>query len=248
MSIADKLTTIAENTQKVHEAGKKAEHDAFWDSYQHKGARTNYPAYSFYGEGFDFDNFYPKYDIKPNGTCLYLFYAWEKSGRNIKGSLKQRLEECGVVLDTSNVTNFSHAFNYSRFNEIPTINCLNFGANTSSLFSNDWGALITIEKLIVNEAVTYKSWFVNSNNLTNITFEGTIGQSIDFQYSKKLSKASIDNIAIALSTTASGMTLTLSKDAVNAAYETSEGAKDGSTSAAWSAIVNSRTNWTISLI
>ena len=36
MSIADKLTTIAENEQKVYDAGAKSEHDKFWDSYQNK--------------------------------------------------------------------------------------------------------------------------------------------------------------------------------------------------------------------
>ena len=42
MSIAEKLTTIAQNEQKVYDAGySKAESD-FWDAYQKKGARTTY--------------------------------------------------------------------------------------------------------------------------------------------------------------------------------------------------------------
>ena len=40
MSIAEKLTTVAENVPKVYEAGKKAEYDAFWDKYQNNGKRT----------------------------------------------------------------------------------------------------------------------------------------------------------------------------------------------------------------
>ena len=34
MSIAEKLTTIAENEQKVYDAGQKSEYDRFWDSYR----------------------------------------------------------------------------------------------------------------------------------------------------------------------------------------------------------------------
>lgn len=42
MSIAEKLTTIAENEQRVFEAGKNAEHDRFWDNFQNYGNKTNY--------------------------------------------------------------------------------------------------------------------------------------------------------------------------------------------------------------
>jgi hypothetical protein len=46
MSIAEKLTTIAENEQKVYSKGKadgkSAEWSAFWDAYQENGNRTNY--------------------------------------------------------------------------------------------------------------------------------------------------------------------------------------------------------------
>ena len=62
MSIAEKLTTIAENEQKVYEAGKKSQYDEFWDTYQTNGQRTNY-TYAFSGLGWT-DNLYkPKYPI-----------------------------------------------------------------------------------------------------------------------------------------------------------------------------------------
>ena len=37
MSIAEKLTAIAENVPKVYEAGQKSEYDRFWDAYQNNG-------------------------------------------------------------------------------------------------------------------------------------------------------------------------------------------------------------------
>ena len=42
MSIAEKLVTVAENEQKVYDAGKQAEYDAFWDNYQVYGNRENF--------------------------------------------------------------------------------------------------------------------------------------------------------------------------------------------------------------
>ena len=42
MSIADKLRLIANNVQKVFDGGRKAEYDAFWDSFQKNGAAANY--------------------------------------------------------------------------------------------------------------------------------------------------------------------------------------------------------------
>ena len=34
MSIAEKLTQVAENVPKVHEAGKKAQYDEFWANFR----------------------------------------------------------------------------------------------------------------------------------------------------------------------------------------------------------------------
>ena len=42
MSIAEKLTTIAENEPKVFEAGKKAREDEFWNTIQNNGNATTY--------------------------------------------------------------------------------------------------------------------------------------------------------------------------------------------------------------
>ena len=63
MSIADKLTTVAENVPKVYEAGKKAEYDDFWKAYQSNGNRTVYQ-YAFYRQYWKNGTTYnPKYPI-----------------------------------------------------------------------------------------------------------------------------------------------------------------------------------------
>lgn len=216
MSIAKKLTTVAENQQAVYDAGKKAEHDKFWDVMQQNGTRTDYAPTTgqFTARHFTFDNFYPKYDIRPVGNATYLFYAWEPKWGNVKGSLKQRLDECGVVLDTSQATNLSQMFNYSAFTEIPTIDCTST-TTSASLFANMWGNLQTIEKLIVNENVTYVTWFKNTTGLENVVFEGVIGNAIDFSTCTKLTHDSLMSIINALKDftgTSTTMTLTIGTD------------------------------------
>lgn len=66
MSIADKLTTVAENVPKVYEAGKQAEYDAFWDAFQNNGNRTSY-AHAF-RTGWRDSIYNPKYPIVCNGN------------------------------------------------------------------------------------------------------------------------------------------------------------------------------------
>ena len=71
MSIAQKLTTVATNQQKVYDAGKNAEYDRFWDEFQNYGDRTNY-TYAFAYGGWNDDTYNPKYTIRPV-SCNNMF-------------------------------------------------------------------------------------------------------------------------------------------------------------------------------
>lgn len=73
MSIADKLVVIAENEQKVFDAGKKAKYDAFWDAYQKNGNRRQYD-YAFYNFWDDI-TYNPKYPIVVTSTSGYIYAA-----------------------------------------------------------------------------------------------------------------------------------------------------------------------------
>ena len=81
MSVADKLTTVAENVPKVFEAGKQAEYDRFWDILQNKGEPANYYykfSYSSATYGWTDDNYNPKYPIvcgKGTTAGMALFYS-----------------------------------------------------------------------------------------------------------------------------------------------------------------------------
>lgn len=76
MTRAEKLQMIAENEQKVFEAGKKSEQEDFWDVFQNKGTAANY-RYAFCYSRFDDSTFNPKYDINctdVESSAQYMFY------------------------------------------------------------------------------------------------------------------------------------------------------------------------------
>jgi hypothetical protein len=97
MSVAEKLTTIAENMPKVYEAGQKSEYDRFWDSYQYNGGAIYYP-YSFAGFGWRDETFKPKYNVAPVGYAEGMFRQMRIT------NLKRCLEKANVTLDLSKVT------------------------------------------------------------------------------------------------------------------------------------------------
>lgn len=211
MSIAEKLTTVAENVPKVYEAGKQAEYDEFWDNFQENGNRTYYPNAFCYG-GWNDDNFNPKYPIKPT-SCNNMFMS------------AMYLTDTKVDIDLTGE-----------------------GTQKYNIFNNA-KKLKTVRKLIVNENTPMSGSFDYCTALENVTFEGVIGKNgLDLQWSTKLSKASIESIIYALSTTSNGLAVTLSATALNTAFETSEGAADGSTSEEWTNLISTKSNWTISLV
>lgn len=198
------------------EAGKKTEYDAFWDVYQQNGS-SNYSTFSgvFSGVRFNAGNFFPKYDIKPVGSSAYLFYAWEKARHPEVLDLKQRLQDCGVVLDTSGATDITYMFGYcSALCNIPTIDCTGLTTASAHVFANMWNTNTMIEKLIVNDTVTYSNWFVNTTGLVEIRFEGVIGHDIAFPNASALSTESVQSIIDHLKdlTGATAQTLTLHAD------------------------------------
>ena len=77
MSVAEKLTTIAENVPKVYKAGKEAEHKAFWDKVYPAGYDENegmgYSPYRFAGYSWNDDNFFPTRNLKFKNSAMGLF-------------------------------------------------------------------------------------------------------------------------------------------------------------------------------
>jgi hypothetical protein len=109
-----------------------------------------------------------------------------------------------------------------------------------------------IRELVVTENSPFGNTF--SSTLEHMIVTGTIGQNGFSLKAPKLSHESIVSIVNALSSTTTNLSITLSLNAVNKAFETSEGANDGSTSAEWLSLIAPKTDttqqyyWIISLI
>lgn len=227
------------------EEGKKAERDAFWDAFQ-TAPRTRWDS-AFQNSCWNDDTFYPKYDLVITGSAGSLFRYCGIT------DLEKRLEECGVILDTSEATSLNCGFGESlALTVMPTINltkCTTSGA-TNGLFGGS-GSLKTIRKIIVSEVTVFSNSF-ECSRLENIAFEGAIGNDIDFKSCTKLTEVSIRSIIEHLSDTASGKTLTLSKVAVDNAFvfywDGGEVPGTAEYNPFWPQLRDSKPNWTITLV
>ena len=217
-------------------AGAQDCYDTFWDSLQQCGKLTNYKLV-FAGRGWSSRNFYPKYDIRPTASMSACFQ--ESGSYGVPYSLIERLNECGVVLDTSKCAAFSTAFYSTYFTELPFID---MSANTSSLsqiFQNST-SLETIHLKLPTSKGNWTTPFQNMPALKNVKLEGTfITNGVSFAWSKQLTRESIENIvqALSLSPAVSSPAITISTTAVNNAFETSPGAADGSQSQEWADLI-----------
>ena len=249
MSIADKLTRAKQDIDDVYEAGKKSEYDRFWDAYQQNGKRTSY-AYAFAGYGWSLENFKPKYDMKPTVGAKYMFATMP----NMEGiDLEQLFEDLGVSLDTSAITSvdgFDYFIQYASPSVIPTISTVSTTKIRNMFFHAS--KLVTIRKLILRDdgSQEFTTPFPNCKNLENLVIEGTIGQKgFDISGSPKLSKASITSIINALSSTTRGLSISLSKEAVNTAFGINvDDTTTYPSGSEYYTLRHSKDNWTINYI
>lgn len=223
MSIAEKLTTIAENQERVFEAGynkgkseggntdeaynqgvtdgKQAEWNAFWDVYQQNGNRTHY-SYGFGGQGWTDSTFKPKYNMKP----IHANYMFANSQIT---NLVTALDKAGVELSFENTTGMTYMFMYSQIQEVGTIDTRQ-ARNVD--FLNGWTTVVTIGKIIFSDTVEQNiGGAYECEKLKNINaVEGVIRKNINFSPCKVLSMQSVDNLTNALATLPSGTTRTFS--------------------------------------
>lgn len=224
------------------EAGKKSEYDAFWDAYQHNGTRRQYSR-GFAGEGWVIDVFKPKYDARPT----YASSMFEACNL-MKLDLYQYCKDSGWILDFSECTQMISMCMYGSPYKMPTIDTRSAQSLVSMFSYNPY--IQYIHELILRDSgeQNCSNMFVQASKLHTLNIVGTIGLN-GFNVSwSPLNKASLTSIVNALSTTTTGLTVTLRLDAVNTAFETTPGAADGSTSSEWLSLAATKSNWTISLI
>lgn len=184
---AYKLATIAENEQKVFDAGKDAAMQRYWDIRQDYGKREGYD-YFFCNETPE--TLAPRYDMRPTNMEGMFRHNY---GLNI--DLVAHLENLGVELDTSNCTNMNHAFHYTALTKLGILDFRKCGNKTQATFSYSQG-IHTIELVIVSDdgTQTFVATYDYLRRLKEIRFQGAIGRSVSFQHSTDLSVASMKDI------------------------------------------------------
>lgn len=226
-------TVFGEQTVTLKCEGMKMEGDL-----EIRAAECGYTEGYETGKKTEWDAFWDGYQERGNRTqYAYAFYLWPDEAYNPKYPIKL-------------YTNNAYAmFTYSKIKDTRVDIDISQSSNTTQIFSMN-ESLVTIRKLIVSEKTILggNNLFYYCKALENVVFEGVIGSNVDLQWPTKLTKASITNIINTLSTTKSGLTVTLSKVAVDNAFATSAGAANGSTSEEWLNLIATKNNWTISLV
>lgn len=189
---ADKLITIAENEQKVFDAGKQAgesigkqaEWDKFWDAYQNYGERRDYN-YAFYS-GWNDDCYNPKYPINLHTNINYTTYVYSYS----------------AITDT----------------KVEIIS----PKGTHMTFYNARNLRIIRKFTVTEESSIANNTFNGCGALEELTLSGTLASAINLSYCPKLNKASIESVFSCMSDTTTGLTATFSTTAKNNAFTTEE--------------------------
>ena len=203
MSIAEKLTTIAENQQMVYDAGmeqgKQAEYDRFWEAWQDNGKRTDY-SFGFAYSSFNDDNFKPKYPLQPTNADRMFIGA--------KGITQ-------ISVDLSKATNVYWAFrNMSNIQHIGKCD-LTSATTTDGLFGFN-SYLQSIEEIVSHDGLVWDNAFVYDTSLTDVTFSGVISTNFTIAHSR-ITDATVQSIIDHLKdlTGTTAQTLTFHKDVGN---------------------------------
>lgn len=247
MTLADKIARAKTDYNNVYnkgvEDGLKSEYDRFWDTFQDYGRKVVYTA--AFSDTYNDEIFKPKYDIIP--TNAYMIFNETRITDLVK-----ILDDCGVVLDLSKATNTQYMFMKSNVTRVGVIDASS--STNSKVFSSTFSnakSVVSVECLRWSENARglFEYTFNSCSSLESVIFDGIIfDNGLNLQWSTKLNKESITSIINCLSTTTSGLSITLSYIAVNKAFETSAGANDGSTSTEWTTLIATKSNWTINLI
>ena len=223
MSIAEKLTQIAENERSISngintEADLIAEIKSMVDNLPEAtggGYEEGYEA----GRQAEYDQFWDAY--QKNGARKHYSNAFDGqgewtdeifkpkydivlglgyTGQNVFAycevtNVAESLEKQGVRLDTTLCGCLNSIFQSSTTKRVPELNCTHIMDYQKDL-NNAFSnsSVVTIDKLIVPDGMGFTNTFYNSTALENITFEGVISKNISFAQSPKLTNDSVQSI------------------------------------------------------
>ena len=230
------------NAEEAYNAGKQDMNVTMMDAITCNGTRTNYNS-AFWGEKWTDELFKPHVVIKPTNFNSGFY------GSKIENSAYTDL------LDFSNCTTLSAAFYMSSVKKLKVIDARNTtGVGMGNIFAM-CSKLESIDEFypssVSSNKPSFSSTFVGCSALTKIIFKSEISQNgLNLQYATKLSRESIESIINNLSNTTSGLSITLSKTAVDKACAEMElsDSYNSTNSAWWAWLTGRKSNWTISLL
>lgn len=167
-----------------------------------------------------------------------------EAGKNEGGGSDEPL-----IIDTSVMGNLRNIFKGSNIKRIKT-----FDARSATLGWNGMAHMFyrsqieEIQEFYPSTQTVFYGAFLECYKLKRVIFKSEIAvEDLNLANSKLLDKESIYSIIENLSDTTSGITVTLSRDAVNREFEDEPEVNNGSGVEEWLALVSLKPNWTISL-
>ena len=195
MSIAEKLTTIAENEQKVYDAGVQSEYDRFWDAFQDNGNRVNYQSAGLYM--FTAETFRPKYDIRPTSMHQMACNSYWTTTLYIEDFV-EHCNDCGIVFDISKCTTCNSSLGLIKTRRFGVLDFSSARTEIymATVFYGNNGYLQTIDEVVSNEKTAWNtSTFQHATGLINMTVTGVIGKNnFNVSYCTKLTHDSLMSI------------------------------------------------------
>ena len=231
MTVAEKLTKIAENEPKVYDAGKQKYYDEFWNALQFNGKREIYN-YIFMHGGWTTETLKPKYTVTVK-QAGYMFF----------NNTVPNLDLSDSIYDFSNCIYYSQWLDNSSIVKVPKIDASKVSQGCYYMFNGATKLETIVELVLPATAMTYgqatKNTFQNCTSLKNITITGTIANTgFDLHWSINLTIESLTSILTALSkdsSIAAGKSITLPSAAqakINA-DTTAKAQYDSAISAGW---------------
>lgn len=257
---------------KGFESGKQEEYNNFWNSALSNGEQE-YFAYAF-GSVFNKNNFKPNHKMIPKSKIACKNCVNNKGDTCAKYGSFPTIDNNNAVaegmfqgsrivskIDASMVDWYCvpcmlQTFMSSQITEITGLNPTNC-TNMTRAFK--WaGSLKKIQFLGYGKVAYWKDAFYSCEALKDVILEPVLDEfgnrvefiigSINFGDCINLTRESIESILAALSDDVAGKTITFSLSAVNKAFESTNGANDGSTNSGWLKISTKNQNWRVILI
>lgn len=184
MSIAEKLTTIAENEQRVYDAGyNKASKDE-WDKFTDSNNRRFYE-YAFARSGYEYIR--PPYKITSTSRTLYMFEYCTK----LKAIESDYFDLSGTATHNTASNTSSLYYTFRLCTSLEVVEDIGIPANSYHYTFAGCSKLHTIEVMRCKKAATYTDPFNSCPELVNIKFVGEIGNNFTMADCSKLSYESL---------------------------------------------------------